>query len=241
MPMPALLARRPAVLFGIVAAAVVVAAATTAVRHSDGHSKAATSRGVSVKVGAVTAVDLQAVPGHLSVVSTTSNQATLTGVLDWTGQHAPAATSRLSDHRLSLSYRCATASPCTADWRLTVPQHAAVTLQVPSGYVTVAGIAGPLQITASSVDVSATGLASPRLEAAITSGHLSAVFRSAPQQVSISLTSAQSTVKLPANVAYAVSDQVTSGYMQVGVPESASSSRTVTVTVVSGEMALLPT
>jgi len=239
MQTPALLTRRPAVLLGAAVAAIVVIGAISVAVHGGGHGSA-TSRGVSVKVGAVTAVDLQAVPGHLSVVSTTSNQATLTGELDWRGQHAPAGTSRLSNHKLSLSYRCGQASPCTANWRLVVPQHAAVTLQVPSGYVNVADIAGPLQITASSVDVSATGLASPRLEAAITSGHLSAVFRSAPQQVSIRLTSAQSTVKLPANVAYAVSDQVTSGYMQVGVPESASSSRAVTVTVVSGEMALLP-
>jgi hypothetical protein len=234
-----LLTRRPAVLIGVVAAAVVVTGAATVAVHSRGHGNG-TSQDVSVKTGPVTAVDLQAVPGHLSVVSTTSNQATLTGVLDWTGQHAPAAASRLSGHRLSLSYRCGPASPCTADWRLIVPEHAAVALQVPSGYLTVADIAGPLQITARSVDVSATGLASPRLDAAITSGHLSAVFRSAPQQVSISLTSAQSTVKLPANVAYAVSDQVTSGYVQVGIPQSSSSSRAVTVTVLSGEAALLP-
>jgi hypothetical protein len=195
---------------------------------------------VSVTAGSVTAVDLQAVPGHLSVVSTATGQAALTGVLDWTGRHAPAASTRLSDHRLSLSYRCAVASPCTADWRLVVPEHAAVALSVPAGYVTVASLAGPLQITASSVDVSATGLACPRLDAVITSGHLGAEFRTAPQQVRISLTSAQSTVELPANVSYAVTDQVTSGYIQVSIPESGSSSRTVAATVRSGEIALLP-
>jgi len=228
------------VLLGVVAAAVVVTAAASAVGHAGGHGNAATSRPVSVKADAVTAVDLQAVPGHLSVVTTTSSQAALTGVLDWNGRQAPAATTRVSGHRLSLSYQCAQGSPCTAEWQLVVPRHAAVTLQVPAGYVTVAGLAGPLRITASSVDVSATGLSSPRLQAAITSGHLSAVFSTAPQQVNISLASAQSTVKLPADVAYDVSDQVASGYIQVSIPESSNSSHAVTVMVLSGEAALLP-
>ena len=223
-----------------VAAAIVAGAAVSAAGHSGGHGPGATSQRVSVSAGQVTAVGLQAVPGHLSVVSTTSGRAALTGVLDWTGRHAPAARTRLSGHRLSLSYQCGRASPCTASWRLVVPRHAAVTLQVPAGYVAIAGLAGPLQITASSVDISATGLACSRLDAAITSGHLGAVFRAAPEQVSISLTSAQSTVRLPANVAYAVSDQVTSGYIQVGIPQAGSSPRTVTATVLSGEIALLP-
>jgi hypothetical protein len=238
--MPALLARRPAAALGAVASAIVVIAAVSAAGHGGGHGHGATSRRVSVSVGLVTAVDLQAVPGHLSVVSTASGRAALTGVLSWTGRHAPAARTRLSGHRLSLSYQCGPESPCTASWRLVVPRHAAVTLHVPAGYVAVAGLAGPLQITASSVDIRATGLACPRLDATITSGHLGAVFRAAPQQVSISLISAQSTIMLPANVAYAVSDQVASGYIQVGIPQASSSPRTVTATVLSGEIALLP-
>lgn len=240
MPMPALLARRHAKLLAAAAVVVVVITVVSAVGHrgSPGHS--AMSRGVSVKASEVTAVDLEAVPGHLSVVSTASGSAALTGVLDWTGQHAPSGTTRLSGHRLSLSYKCAQASPCTADWRLVVPRRAAVALHVSAGYVLISGLAGPLQITASSADISATGLACSRLDATITSGHLGAVFRAPPEQVAITLTSAQSTVKLPADVAYAVSDHVTAGYMKVGIPESGSSRRTVTVAVLSGELALLP-
>jgi hypothetical protein len=62
----------------------------------------------------------------------------------------------------------------------------------------------------------------------ITSGHLGAVFSAPPRQVGISLSSAQATLMLPATVTYAVSDQVMSGYIRVGIPESASSQRTVT-------------
>jgi hypothetical protein len=231
------LTRRPVVLAGAVAAVVAVTGAVSAVTQAHGHSAA--SQRVSVEAGPVTAVGLQAVPGHLSVVTTASGRATLTGVLDWSG-HAPAARSRVSGHRLSLAYWCARKSPCTANWRLVVPRRAAVELRVPAGYVDVAGLAGPLQITASSVDVSATGLACPRLDAAITSGHLDAAFRAPPQQVSIGVTAAQATLMLPSSVRYALSDQVTSGYIRVGIPESGNSQRTVTATVLSGEIALLP-
>jgi hypothetical protein len=233
------LARRPVVLAGAVAAVVALTAAVSAVSHGHSRGHNASSRPVSVQAGPVTAVDLQAVPGHLSVVSTTSGRATLTGVLDWTG-HAPTARTRVAGHRLSLAYRCAPKSPCTANWRLVVPQRAAVELRVPAGYVDVTGLAGPLQITASSVDVSATGLRSPRLDAAITSGHLGATFRTPPRQVSIGVTAAQATLMLPASVPYSLSDQVTSGYIQVGIPQAANSQRTVTATVVSGDIALLP-
>jgi hypothetical protein len=237
---PAMLARRPAVFLGAVVALVVVTAAVSAAAQAGGHRQGGPSQRVSVGAGPVTAVDLQAVPGHLSVVSTGSGRASLTGVLDWT-RHAPIATTRVSGHRLSLSYRCAAQSPCTADWRLVVPRQAAVTLRVPAGYVIMTGLAGPLQITAGSVDISATRLACPRLTAMITSGHLGAVFSAPPRQVGISLRSAQATLALPASVTYAVSDQVSSGYIQVAIPESASADHTVTARVVSGELELRPT
>jgi hypothetical protein len=163
----------------------------------------------------------------------------LTGQLDWTG-HAPAASTRMVNaHLLRLRYRCATASPCTAHWRLVVPRRTAVVLSQPSGHVIVSGLAGPLQITAASVDVSATRLSSPSLQAVITSGHLAATFTAPPKQVSVTLTSAQATLSLPGSVAYAVSDQVTSGYVHVGIPVTADTAHTVTARVLSGELDLL--
>ena len=183
-------------------------------------------------------VELQAVPGQLTIVGSATGGVRLTGQLDWTG-HAPAATTRLvNGHLLRLLYRCATASPCTANWRLVVPRHTAVVLSQPSGHVVVSGLAGPLRITAASVDVSATRLSSPSLQAIITSGHLAATFDVPPQQVSVTLISAQATLSLPGSVGYAVSDQVTSGYVHVGIPVTGGTEHTVTARVLSGELDL---
>ncbi len=229
--------RSPAVVVGVVALLAVTAAAASAAAHGS-HGTGGTST-VSVTAGPVRTVELQAVPGQLTIVGSATGRVALTGQLDWRG-HAPAATTRMINaHLLRLSYRCATASPCTANWRLVVPRRTAVVLSQPSGHVVVSGLAGPLQITAESVDVSATGLSSPSLQAVITSGHLGATFDRPPRQVSVILTSAQATLSLPGTVAYAVSDQVTSGYVDVGIPVAAGASHTVTASVLSGELELL--
>jgi hypothetical protein len=238
-PGPRRQAWRSAALLAAVLTFVAVSAGVAAAARGGRHD-AGGSRTVSVTEGPVTTVELQAVPGQLTIVGAATNQIRLTGVLDWT-RHAPAATARLvTAHLLRLSYRCAAASPCTADWRLVVPRRTAVVLSQPSGHVVLAGLAGPLRITAASVDVSATRLSSPSLQAAITSGHLAATFDVPPRRVSVTLISAQATLLLPGRAAYAVSDQVTSGYIDVGIPVASDATHTVTARVVSGELNLQP-
>jgi hypothetical protein len=231
--------RSPAVIIGAVAlVAVTAAAGAAAAVHGGSHGTGGPGT-VSVSAGSVRTVELQAVPGQLTIVGSATGRVTLTGHLDWRGR-APSASDRLVNaHLLRLRYRCATASPCTANWRLVVPRHTAVVLSQPSGHVIVSGLAGPLRITAASVNVSATRLSSPSLQAAITSGHLSATFAVAPQQVSIDLVSSQATLSLPGSVGYAVSDQVTSGYVHVGVPVIVGAAHTVTARVLSGELDLV--
>jgi hypothetical protein len=230
--------RSPAIVVGVVALVAVTAAAAASAASAHGSHGTGGTSAVSVTAGAVRTVELQAVPGQLTIVGSATGGVKLTGQLDWTG-HAPAATTRLvNGHLLRLLYRCATASPCTANWRLVVPRHTAVVLSQPSGHVVVSGLAGPLRITAASVDVSATRLSSPSLQAIITSGHLNATFDVPPQQVSVTLISAQATLSLPGSVGYAVSDRVTSGYVHVGIPVTGGTEHTVTARVLSGELDL---
>lgn len=231
--------RSPAVIVGVVALVAVTVAAAASAASAGGSSQGTGGTGaVSVTAGSVRTVELQAVPGQLTIVGVATGRVTLAGQLDWRG-HAPVGTNRLVNaHLLRLLYRCATASPCTANWRLVVPRHTAVVLSQPSGHVVVSGLAGPLRITADSVDVSATALSSPSLQAVITSGHLDATFDAPPRQVSVTLIAAQATLSLPGTVGYAVSDEVTSGYVHVGVPVTGGTQHTVTARVLSGELDL---
>ena len=206
-------------------------------------SPPAGSQAVSVSASGVGTVDLRGVPGQLTIVGTRSGRVRLTGVLHWTGPAAPVVTRRVGHDGqvLQLSYRCAAGSPCTEDYRLAVPGRTATVIRQPSGHVIVSGLAGALRILATSVDVSATGLRSPELAAQITSGHLSASFVVPPRQVSVALTSAQATVRLPPGIGYAVNSQVSSGYVNVGIPRAAGAGRTVTARIDQGELQLLPT
>lgn len=204
-----------------------------------GHGSA--ERAVHVTASQVGTIDFQGVPGQLTVVGTGSGQVILTGQLHGTGG-APTVETRVNHAGgvLGLSVRCAPAGPCTQNLRLTVPGDTGTAVRQPGGRVVVTGLAGPLRITAASVDITASGLRSPSLTTAITNGHLSAAFTVPPRQVSITLASAQATLRLPARTAYRVAQHVTSGYIGVAVPQAGTATRTVTATIHSGELSLLP-
>jgi hypothetical protein len=221
-----------------VAAALVLIATTAAVAAV---SRPGSPGAISVSYGAVATVDFRGVPGQVTIVGTTTSRVSLTGQLHWSGR-APIVATGLDDagRGLRLAYRCAPASPCNANYRLVVPARTAVVVFQPAGHVVVSGLAGSLKITAAQVDVSATGLRCPSLEAAITSGHLDAEFGAPPRQVSVTLTSAQATVWLPDSAAYTISQQVTAGYLHIGVPQASGSARRVTARISSGELELLP-
>jgi hypothetical protein len=177
------------------------------------------ARAVSVAAGPVATVDFQGVPGQLTIVGSSGSQVQLTGHLDW-HSHTAAATenARTGGNVLHLTARCARWSPCTENYRLTVPAHTSVILDQPSGHVTVSGLDSALRVTATSADISATGLRSPTLDATITSTHLSASFTGPARQIGLTLKSAQATIRLPGAARYLVSQQVTWGYIKVGVP-----------------------
>jgi hypothetical protein len=252
-PRPGWAPRRATVIL-IVAGLVVVALIVTiaATRSAGGTGSPPGTRAVSVTAGPAGTVDLESVPGQLTITASATHQIRLTGQLHWSG-HAPYASARTTatagttvtaapaGRTLHLDYVCATGSPCTEDYRLSLPAGTAVVLSQPSGHVIVSGLAGPLTITAASVDVSASGLRSPSLDARITSGHVSAAFTRAPRRISLALTSAQATVRLPGvSPGYQVRQQVVSGYVHVGVAQAASSPYQVRAQITSGELELLP-
>jgi len=248
MPQIARWKGRIALLIAVAAAGIVAASVLLAVQGSVAVGMPAgtagqggATRNVHVTAGQVGHIDFQGVPGQLTIVGTESGQVTLTGQLHGTGS-APAIDSRLdrTSGVLRLSIRCPAAGPCTQNLRLAVPGGAATTVRQPSGRIIVAGLAASLRITAASVDIIASGLRSPSLAVVITSGHLSATFATPPSQVSITLASAQATLRLPASTAYRVTQQVTSGYLKIGVPQAGTATRSVAARIDSGELELLP-
>src|SRR6201994_738207 len=90
--------RRPVVVIAaaalIVVALIVVVAATQSAGGT-GAGPAAGTRSVSVTATRVGVVDLEGVPGQLTITGSGTDQVRLTGQLHWSG-HAPAASVRTS-------------------------------------------------------------------------------------------------------------------------------------------------
>lgn len=222
-----------------VATVLLAAGGSGAMGMAAGHG--GTTRAVRVTARSVGTVDFQGVPGQLTIVGTGSGQVTLTGQLQANGS-APAVETRLDRATgvLEVSVQCAPATQCTQNLRLEVPADTGTAVRQPSGQVVISDLAGPLRITAANADISASGLRSADLAAVITRGHLSATFATPPRQVSITLASAQATLRLPDRAAYRVTQQLTSGYVRVAIPQAGSAPRTVAVRIDSGELELLP-
>jgi len=188
----------------------------------------------------VNAVDFDGVGGTLTVTAA-PGPVRLTGTLNWTGP--PPRTSVTRDHTgrgLHLSYRCAPASPCTEDYRLTVPAGTALTVRQPSGQLTLSGLRGRLSITAASAGVVARHLDAAHLRASITAGRFDASFDAPPESVQIELVRADGTVRVPGTARYRVSQQVSGGSADVRVPRSSSAARTIVATLHDSQLALLP-
>lgn len=233
-----------------VAAAVVVACAAAAgVVLTAGDPGAAgiaapvaVTRPVLFTASGVGSIDFRGVPGQLVLAGTRPGQVIMTGQLRGEGS-APVVETRF-DHAtgvLTVSVRCAPATRCTQNLRLAVPGVTGAAVWQPSGRVVATGLAGPLRITAANADISAGGLRSADLSAVVTNGHLSAAFAVPPHRVSITLASAQATVRLPAHTGYRVIREVTSGSIRVAIPLTGDATRIVTARIDSGELKLLPT
>jgi hypothetical protein len=185
-------------------------------------------------------VDFDGVTGQLTVTAG-SGPVRLTGTLNWTGQ--PPRTSVRRDRAgrvLQLSYQCAPASPCTENYRLTVPAGTTLAIRQPSGQVMLSGLSGPLAITAASASVVALHLRAAKLRAAITAGQFTASFDAPPTSVRVELTRAQATVRLPGAAHYRISQQVSSGSVDVQVPRSSSARHIVVANLSDSQLTLLP-
>lgn len=192
--------------------------------------------------GDVRSVTVDGVSGQLAITGTRNGPVRLGGTVNWTGPMAPSV--RTSTDRatgaLTVSVRCAPASPCTEDLRLDVPAGTGTAVDQPAGRITAAGLAGPLALTAAHADITATDLRSPALTARITSGHLAASFTAPPARLAITLSSAQSTIRLPGSIGYDITQDTDSGYVRIAVPQASGTGHTVTARVHSGELELLP-
>ncbi|MGK5114423.1 DUF4097 family beta strand repeat-containing protein [Geodermatophilus sp. CPCC 205506] len=149
---------------------------------------------------------------------------------------------------------------CELDYEIAVPDGHVVELSTSSGHLEVRGlrtqllrtsvssgrttlvdVTGPIEFRSSSGSVSATELSSRSVVAEVSSGSTNLEFAVAPTDVMVEASSGDVTLQLPEDGnPYQVRAQSSSGQVQVDLPVDPGSPRSITVTVSSGDVDVLP-
>jgi len=232
----------PFVIIGVLVVVFIVAAL---VWRSVADNPAPAAVTVSHAVAGVQSVDLEGINGRVTVAVGDESKITASAQpVD--GHGAPNLDLRMNAATGHLSLTCSgpgvapgtVACPATT-YSILVPPRVAVSLREDSGQATLVGLSGPITITASSADTTAQALRTNDFTASIISGTLNATFASAPARIAVTVTSAQATLRLPGTTAYDVQQHAISADIQVGVPQSATSTHTIQATATSGEISLV--
>jgi hypothetical protein len=147
---------------------------------------------------------------------------------------------------------------CQVGLVIRVPANAAVRVAIGSGSTAVAGLSGPIHLSASSgslhlTDVSgpvwatassglisaASGLTSPRVVAAVGSGRLELGFAAPPEALALKVGSGSAEITVPPGAHYRVAVERGAGFLRIasGLSDSAAA-RTITAIVGSGHFAI---
>jgi hypothetical protein len=147
---------------------------------------------------------------------------------------------------------------CQASLLIQVPASVTVRVDIGSGSAAVAGLTGPVHLTASSGSVHLTdvsgpvwatvtsgtiiatsGLTSPQVDAAVRSGSLALGFAAAPAALALDVGSGSASVTVPPGPRYRLSGERASGVLQIGSGlTDSSSARIITATVGSGFLSI---
>jgi hypothetical protein len=129
--------------------------------------------------------------------------------------------------------------PCTGDLSLVLPEHTALRLGQTSGETVLTGLGGEVDVTASSVRLTADGLRSAHARFAVTSGSAAISMAAAPRDFALTETSASVRVDLPRSPdGYSVTTTADSASTQVDVPDDPASTHRLSLTVTSGSLSL---
>ncbi|MEV7580892.1 DUF4097 family beta strand repeat-containing protein [Streptomyces erythrochromogenes] len=214
-----------------------------------------TARADTVVTEAVTAVEVTGTrAGSIEVTAAAGPGVTVRRTVHYRGDTAPVTGQQVSGGVLTFTDGCS--GNCSIDYRLEVPATAKVTLESDSGDITVTGVAaaeveadsgdvraeavtGPLRISTSSGEITATGLTCPSAAVHSDSGDTRVEFAKAPSSVLAETTSGDVSLKVPA-APYRLSVDTTSGARDVTLPDDASAPARLSAKTTSGDVRISP-
>jgi len=184
-------------------------------------------------------VVVRAGTGHVHLEGTESPRVQVREQLQWIWRR-PHVTARLHASTLAVSARCPDTGPvnrCKADLDLAIPFDADVVVQGDSGDITAERLAGHLQLTTNSGDVSATDLNPISVRANTDAGDVLLEFTTQPVSVSANSQSGDVEVVVPRGGEYRVDATTEAGDVTVeGILRNDRALRSISATADAGDV-----
>lgn len=141
-------------------------------------------------------------------------------------------TGRCSNRPISTGY-------CSVDLDITAPASAAVTVRSSTGDVSLNGLSGTIRATTSTGDITLQTTRSTNLTTTTSTGDVSIVLVTAPQQITARTSVGDITVVVPADgTAYRVDAATSTGTRTLRVPTDAAAARLLDLTTSTGDITL---
>lgn len=166
--------------------------------------------------------------GEVTVTGSDRDTVSVTARVTYSGA-PPDLRSTVSRGTLALGYSCPSGN-CGVAYDLQVPRSLAVRITTGVGAVTLASLAGPLQVTTQTGAIHGQNLSGSLTGFAAGTGSVSAVFSAAPGRLTAHAGTGSVTLRVPGTASYAVTASASLGAVTVSVPQAASSGHVITAT-----------
>ncbi|MET8001214.1 DUF4097 family beta strand repeat-containing protein [Nonomuraea glycinis] len=186
----------------------------------------------------VTRLHVKSGSGDTVITETDGNAIRVVETLQWRDSK-PDAQHSVDGDTLFIRYDCAQSwGNCSVNYKIEIPKGLQVDADAGSGDITLRSLTGPLNLTAGSGDVDASGLAGKKVVAEAGSGNIELKYTTAPDSAELEAGSGDVTLHVP-DGAYDVKTDVGSGEENVAVDKDPNSPRKLRLTVGSGDVNVL--
>ncbi|GGP11633.1 DUF4097 domain-containing protein [Nonomuraea glycinis] len=186
----------------------------------------------------VTRLHVKSGSGDTVITETGGSAIRVVETLQWR-ESKPDAQHSVDGDTLFIRYDCEQSwGNCSVNYKIEIPKGLQVDADAGSGDITLRSLTGPLNLTAGSGDVDASGLAGKKVVAEAGSGNIELKYTTAPDSAELEAGSGDVTLHVPGG-AYDVKAEVGSGEENVTVDKDPNSPRKLRLTVGSGDVNVL--
>lgn len=225
-----------------IAIVALLAAATAALTACDGADQGPEQRDeFAFDITQATAVSMDIAAGDIEVTESPRTGIRVVEVHHWHGGQAdqPDGDHVVLAGALMLRYRCATAKPCSVDYRIEVPTGVRLMLTTRAGDVTLRAVSGPVEAVSGAGDILGEGLGGAPVSVDTADGDVALAFAGPAERIDVRAGAGDVTLRL-AEGPYRLDVVAANGARDVRVPDDPTATRRVAVRAEAGDVTVTP-